>query len=83
MTLDRPSDDDLATPLAAADVLDAIRTVARALGTKPDQLLMADYLRHAAVDPSLPPVGEAFSRFGSWRRARRLAAAAADSDDSD
>jgi hypothetical protein len=82
MTLERPSDDDLAT-LAAADVLDAIRTVARALGTKPDQLLMADYLRHAAGDPSLPPVGEAFSQFGSWRRARRLAAAAVDSGDSD
>jgi hypothetical protein len=60
--------------------LAAIRSVSRSVGTPPDHLLMADYARHTVDDPSLPPVGEALLHFGTWRRARRLAAATAEPD---
>jgi hypothetical protein len=55
-------------------VLDAIRTVARELGERPERLLMVDYQQRAASDPSIPPLRDVFAAFGSWKRARRQAA---------
>ena len=64
-------------PASAEDVCDAIRIVARELGARPERLLMVDYQQHASADPSLPELGDVFAAFGSWKRARREAAAAA------
>ena len=36
---------------------------------------MVDYQQHASADPSLPELGDVFAAFGSWKRARREAAA--------
>ena len=55
-------------------VLVAIREVARALGERPERLLMVDYQQHAATDPDIPPLRDVFAAFGSWKRARRRAA---------
>jgi hypothetical protein len=63
--------------VSADDVCAAIRTVANELGARPERLLMVDYQQHASSDPSLPELGDVFSAFGSWKRARREAAAAA------
>ena len=66
------------TDAASADeVCEAIRTVARELGARPERLLMVDYQQHASADPSLPELSDVFTAFGSWKRARREAAAAA------
>jgi len=54
----------------------AIRAVARDLGYPPERLLMVDYQQRAAGDASLPPLDDVFAVFGSWKRARREAAAA-------
>ena len=62
---------------SADDVCEAIRTVARELGSRPERLLMVDYQQHASSDPSLPELSDVFAAFGSWKRARREAAAAA------
>jgi hypothetical protein len=70
----RRDDNDPATPEA---VCEAIRTVARELGSRPERLLMVDYQQHASSDPSLPELGDVFAAFGSWKRARREAASAA------
>ena len=59
------------------DVCEAIRTVTAELGSRPERLLMVDYQQHASTDPSLPELGDVFAAFGSWKRARREAAAAA------
>jgi hypothetical protein len=56
----------------------AIREVAARLGFQPERLLMVDYQQEAATDDSLPSLTDVFARFGSWKRARREAAAAAD-----
>jgi hypothetical protein len=56
------------------DVRDAIRRVARELGSRPERLLMVDYQQRAAGDDSLPTLSDVFSAFGSWKRARREAA---------
>jgi hypothetical protein len=66
-------DTDAASP---DDVCQAIRTVARELGSRPERLLMVDYQQHASGDPSLPELSDVFAAFGSWKRARREAAAA-------
>ena len=58
------------------EVCEAIRTVARELGARPERLLMVDYQQHASSDPSLPELSDVFAAFGSWKRARREAAAA-------
>ena len=60
---------------SAEDVCEAIRTVARELGSRPERLLMVDYQQHASGDPSLPELSDVFAAFGSWKRARREAAA--------
>lgn len=62
-------------PASAEDVCEAIRTVAAELGARPERLLMVDYQQRASADPSLPELGDVFASFGSWKRARREAAA--------
>lgn len=64
-----------ATP---AVVIESLRTVARARDERLDRLLMVDYQQMSAADPSLPPLSDVFEAFGSWKAARREAAAAAD-----
>ena len=64
-------------PASADDVCEAIRTVAEQLGARPERLLMVDYQQQVTVDPSLPELGDVFAAFGSWKRARREAAASA------
>ena len=55
----------------------AIRKVATELGARPERLLMVDYQQHASTDPELPELADVFTAFGSWKRARREAAAGA------
>ncbi len=62
---------------SAEEVCEAIRTVARELGARPERLLMVDYQQHASTDPSLPELSDVFAAYGSWKRARREAATAA------
>ena len=62
-------------PASDEDVCEAIRTVARDLGARPERLLMVDYQQHASGDPSLPELSDVFAAYGSWKRARREAAA--------
>jgi hypothetical protein len=57
------------------DVCKAIRTVADALGARPERLLMVDYQQRASDDTSLPALSDVFAAYGSWKRARRAAAA--------
>ena len=64
-------------PASAEDVCQAIRTVAEELGSRPERLLMVDYQQHASADPSLPELSDVFAAYGSWKRARREAAASA------
>ena len=59
------------------DVQEAIRVVADRLGFAPERLLMVDYQQEAATDDELPTLTDVFAAFGSWKRARREAAAAA------
>jgi hypothetical protein len=57
------------------DVCAAIRKVAGDLGARPERLLMVDYQQQASSDQSLPELADVFAAFGSWKRARREAAA--------
>ena len=59
------------------DVCSAIRQVAEAIGSRPERLLMVDYQQHASDNADLPPLGDVFAAYGSWKRARRAAANAA------
>ena len=68
---------DETDPASPEDVCEAIRTVAEELGARPERLLMVDYQQCASADPSLPALGDVFAAFGSWKRARREAAATA------
>ena len=54
---------------------EAIRAVADELGERPERLLMVDYQQRVGDDDSLPSLEEVFAAFGSWKRARREAAA--------
>jgi hypothetical protein len=56
-------------------VCEAIRTVADEVGAQPDRLLMLQYQERAAVDEELPTLEEVFAAYGTWKRARRAAAA--------
>jgi hypothetical protein len=58
------------------EVRAGIRTVARELGSPPERLLMVDYQQRAAADTELPGLADVFAAFGTWKRARREAAAA-------
>jgi hypothetical protein len=62
---------------SAEEVQDAIRQVAGRLGFAPERLLMVDYQQEAATDADLPTLTDVFAVYGSWKRARREAAAAA------
>jgi hypothetical protein len=55
-------------------VREAIRRVAKDLGSRPERLLMVDYQQRATADKTLPTLSDVFSAFGSWKRARREAA---------
>ena len=62
------------TPVSPDNVRRAIRTVAEKTGSRPERLLMVDYLQRAAKDKTLPSLSEVFAAFGSWKRARRESA---------
>ena len=64
-----------ATTFSAAEVLEGIRGTARQLGERPERLLMVDYQQIAAADPALPQLRDVFALYGSWKGARREAAA--------
>jgi hypothetical protein len=57
------------------DVCAAIRSVAEEMGARPERLLMVDYQQRVADDDGLPALSAVFSAYGSWKRARRAAAA--------
>ncbi|HEY1357911.1 MAG TPA: hypothetical protein VGF21_06370 [Thermoleophilaceae bacterium] len=57
------------------EICEAIRSVAGRLGARPERLLMVDYQQCASDDESLPALSEVFAAYGSWKRARRAAAA--------
>ena len=57
------------------DVCEAIRNVAGQLDVRPERLLMVDYQQRASNDPALPALSDVFAAYGSWKRARRAAAA--------
>jgi hypothetical protein len=57
------------------DVCRAIREVAEEMGARPERLLMVDYQQRASDDDKLPALSDVFAAFGSWKRARRAAAA--------
>jgi hypothetical protein len=69
--------DDTDEHASPDDVCEGIRTVARELGSPPERLLMVDYQQRAASDTGLPALTDVFAAFGTWKRARREAAAAA------
>ncbi len=54
-------------------MLEAIRTAAAGLGTRPERLLMVDYQQHAASHGGLAPLSAVFAAYGNWKRARREA----------
>ena|SRR5215211_3100992 len=56
------------------EVCKAIRSVAKAGGTRPERLLMVDYQQRVSDDDGLPSLSEVFAAYGSWKRARRAAA---------
>ena len=56
-------------------ICNAIRRVAKELDARPERLLMVDYQQKASSDKSLPSLSEVFAAYGSWKRARRAAAA--------
>ncbi|HEX2232709.1 MAG TPA: hypothetical protein VHG69_05040 [Thermoleophilaceae bacterium] len=59
------------------EVCQAIREVAASMGSRPERLLMVDYQQRASDDDKLPALSDVFAAFGSWKRARRAAAAGA------
>ena len=68
--------DGPAGEFSEAEVCKAIRVVADQLGVRPERLLMVDYQQRASSDPELPSLSDVFAAYGSWKRARRAAAAA-------
>jgi hypothetical protein len=69
--------DDGGEHASAEEVQDAIREVADRLGFAPERLLMVDYQQEVVNDDELPGLADVFAVFGSWKKARREAAAAA------
>lgn len=55
----------------------ALRNVAGNVGCPLDRLRMLDYQEVAQQDPELPPLAGVIATFGTWKKARREAAAAA------
>ncbi len=72
----RHGDEDDDPTTSPDEVLEGIRTVAGAMGERPERLLMVDYQQLAVVDPDIPPLSDVFAAFGSWKSARRQAAEA-------
>lgn len=70
----RAKRDDGEVGASPEHVLEAIRTVARDSGERPERLLMVDYQQLAAADERIPPLRDVFAAFGSWKNARRQAA---------
>ena len=64
-----------ASSVTPDEVLEGIREVARELGEPAERLLMVDYQQIATTNPHLPQLKDVFAAFGSWKRARRKAAA--------
>jgi hypothetical protein len=60
---------------SSGDICKAIRKVADEMGARPERLLMVDYQQRASDDAKLPALSDVFAAFGSWKRARRAAAA--------
>lgn len=60
---------------SSGEICEAIRRVADRLGARPERLLMVDYQQCASDDSTLPALSEVFAAYGSWKRARRAAAA--------
>jgi hypothetical protein len=69
--------DDGGEHASAEEVQEAIREVAERLGFAPERLLMVDYQQEVANDDELPGLTDVFAVYGSWKMARREAAAAA------
>lgn len=67
--------DDDGSGATADQVREAICKVAGDLGCRPERLLMVDYQQRASADDALPTLSDVFAAFGSWKRARREAAA--------
>jgi hypothetical protein len=63
------------TEASPDEVRAAICSVAEQLGSRPERLLMVDYQQRASADKTLPGLGDVFAAFGSWKRARKEAAA--------
>jgi hypothetical protein len=63
------------TSVSKENVCEAIRAVADAVGARPERLLMVDYQQRASDDKKLPELSDVFAAYGSWKRARRAAAA--------
>jgi hypothetical protein len=61
---------------SADDVCEGIRIVEEELGSPPERLLMVDYQQRVEDDEELPDLTDVFAAFGTWKRARREAAAA-------
>jgi hypothetical protein len=57
------------------EVQEAIREVAGRLGSAPERLLMVDYQQEVVNDTDLPTLTDVFAVYGSWKKARREAAA--------
>lgn len=60
---------------SSGEIREAIRRVADRLDARPERLLMVDYQQCASDDSALPALSEVFAAYGSWKRARRAAAA--------
>jgi hypothetical protein len=61
-------------PVSKKDICQAIRDVAKAVGARPERLLMVDYQQRTADDEDVPSLSAVFAAYGSWKRARRAAA---------
>lgn len=71
----RDEDADTVAHASEQTVLEAIRSTADALGTRPERLLMVDYQQASDGDSRLPPLRDVFAHFKSWKHARRVAGA--------
>lgn len=62
-------------PVAPQVVTVALRDVADAVGCPLDRLRMIDYEEETHAHPELPPLASVIATCGSWKQARREAAA--------
>lgn len=64
-------------PVSTENVCRAICDVAESVGARPERLLMVDYQQQVVGTDDMPGLDEVFAAYGSWKRARRAAAASA------